>query len=221
MHRPCAESCIENRAPIFAVLASRLSDCATLLEIGSGTGQHAVYFAAELPHLVWQTSDREENHPGIQAWLDEARLANVRRPITLDVLTDPWPSGPFDAVFSANTAHIMSEAAVKAMFRGVAQVLRPGGQFLLYGPFNYDGDFTAPSNARFHAWLKERDPHMGIRDVTWLRKLFAASPASRGTSTLSAYRCDRSRSRRSCFRCSPQRRCSSGEQPPQAAASPI
>jgi len=174
MEKPCAESCIENRAPIFAVLESRLSDCATLLEIGSGTGQHAVYFAAELPRLVWQTSDRAESHPAIQAWLDDARLANVRCPIALDVLTDPWPSGPFDAVFSANTAHIMSELAIQAMFRGVAQVLRPGGQFLLYGPFNYDGDFTAPSNARFDAWLKARDPHMGIRDVTWLRGLAEA-----------------------------------------------
>ena len=174
MDKPCAESCIENRAPILAVLEPRLQGCATLLEIGSGTGQHAVYFAAELPHLVWQTSDREENHPAIRAWLDEAGLANVRRPLALDVLTDPWPSGPFDAVFSANTAHIMPEAAVEAMFHGIAEVLRPGGQFLLYGPFNYDGAFTSPSNARFDAWLKARDRQMGIRDVAWLRGLAEA-----------------------------------------------
>jgi len=174
MDKPCAESCIENRGPIFAVLEPRLGDCRSLLEIGSGTGQHAVYFAAELPQLVWQTSDCAENHPAIQAWLDEAGLDNVRRPIALDVLADAWPAGPFDAVFSANTAHIMPEVAVEAMFHGVARVLRPGGQFLLYGPFNYHGAFTAPSNARFDAWLKERDAHMGIRDAEWLSELAKA-----------------------------------------------
>ena len=132
--RPFAESCVENRVPIFAVLQPRLCDCRHLLEIGSGTGQHAVYFAADLPHLVWQTSDRAENHPGIMAWLAEAALPNVEPPVDLDVLTDDWPASRFDAVFSANTAHIMSTAAVEAMFRGVGRVLRPGGLFLLYGP---------------------------------------------------------------------------------------
>ncbi len=171
MNKPFAESCLENRAPILAVLAPRLAQARSLLEIGSGTGQHAVYFAADLPHLVWQTSDLDEYHPGIRAWLVEAGLANVEPPISLDVLSDAWPVGPYDAVFSANTAHIMPEPAVEAMFRGVAAVLRAGGQFLLYGPFNYDGAYTAPSNARFDAWLRARDPAMGIRDVAWLRRL--------------------------------------------------
>ena len=174
MDKPFAESCAENRAPILAVLQPRLRDCRTLLEIGSGTGQHAVYFASELTHLSWQTSDRADNHPGIRAWLDEARLDNVRRPVRLDVRKDPWPEGPFDAVFSANTAHIMSEPEVEAMFAGVARVLRPGGQFLLYGPFNYHGAYTAPSNARFDVWLKEQDPRMGIRDLAWLQELAKA-----------------------------------------------
>jgi len=175
MHKPYAESCIENRAPIFAALEPRLKDCTSLLEIGSGTGQHAVYFAAELPRLVWQTSDLAANHAGIMAWLDEAALPNVRRPLSLDVVADDWPPGLFDAVFSANTAHIMPASAVEAMFHGVGCVLRPGGQFLLYGPFNYAGRFTAPSNERFEGWLKERDPLMGIRDVVWLRELAAAA----------------------------------------------
>lgn len=174
MKKPFADSCAENRAPILAVLKPRLSQARSLLEIGSGTGQHAVYFAPELPQLYWQTSDLDENHPGICAWLEEAGLDNVGRPISLDVVEDAWPAGPYDAAFSANTAHIMPEPAVEAMFRGIAAVLRPGGQFILYGPFNYDGAFTAPSNARFDGWLKARDPGMGIRDVAWLRELAEA-----------------------------------------------
>jgi len=171
MDKPFAESCVENRAPILEVLRPRLNACRRLLEIGSGTGQHAVYFAPELPQLSWQTSDQEENHPGIEAWLNDAGLENVEPPICLDVLRDPWPSELFDAVFSANTAHIMPIDAVEAMFRGVGEVLRPGGQFLLYGPFNYDGEFSSASNERFDAWLKQRDPAMGIRDLAWLSGL--------------------------------------------------
>jgi cyclopropane fatty-acyl-phospholipid synthase-like methyltransferase len=170
MDKPFAESCVENCEPIFAVLAPRVSDCSSLFEIGSGTGQHAVYFAPRLPQLVWHTSDRSENHPGILAWLTESGVTNVRTPVSLDVLHDPWPSGPFDAAFSANTAHIMSESAVAAMLTGVAGLLRPGGRFFLYGPFNYHGEFTSDSNARFDAWLKERDPAMGIRDLDWLTR---------------------------------------------------
>lgn len=171
--RPFAESCVENREPIFAVLAPRLKGSASLLEIGSGTGQHAVYLAPRLPDIVWQTSDRADNHPGIRAWLDEAGLDNVRPPLTLDVLQDAWPEGPYDAVFSANTAHIMASDAVAAMFGGVGRVLAAGGRFLLYGPFSYAGRHTAPSNASFDAWLKARDPLMGVRDVGWLQGLAA------------------------------------------------
>jgi SAM-dependent methyltransferase len=179
VNKPFAESCVENRAPILAALEPRLKDSTRLLEIGSGTGQHAVYFAAALPQLVWQTSDLAAHHPGIMAWLDEAALPNVLRPLRLDVLGDDWPPGPFDAVFSANTAHIMPANAVEALFCGVGRVLRPGGQFLLYGPFNYAGRFTAPSNERFDAWLKGRDPLMGIRDVDWLDELAAAAGMAR------------------------------------------
>ena len=171
MNKPFAESCVQNRQPILAVLSQRLGDCRELLEIGSGTGQHAVYFAPELPQLIWHTSDRADQHSGIQAWLNEAGLPNIRSPRRLDVLSDPWPDDRFDAVFSANTAHIMPERAVEAMFRGVGRVLRTGGSFLLYGPFNYDGRFSSPSNAAFDQWLKARDPEMGIRDLAWLNAL--------------------------------------------------
>jgi cyclopropane fatty-acyl-phospholipid synthase-like methyltransferase len=176
--KPFSESCVENRAPIVQVLRPRLAGCGRLLEIGSGTGQHAVYFAPELPHLVWHTSDREENHPGINAWLDAYPLPNVEPPISLDVLADPWPNRQFDAVFSANTAHIMSIDAVKAMFAGVGDILQSKGLFLLYGPVNYNGRFTSPSNARFDAWLKQRDRAMGIRDSAWLNQMASAAGLS-------------------------------------------
>lgn len=176
MNRPFAESCEQNREPILAVLRQVLDgSIRSLLEIGSGTGQHAVYFAPEFPHLTWQTSDRVENHPGILAWLGDFPRPNLPPPLALDVLSDPWPADEsYDAVFSANTAHIMSESAVEAMFTGVGRVLRPGGRFLLYGPFNIGGRYTAPSNARFDQWLRAQDPAMGVRDVDWLTTLAEA-----------------------------------------------
>lgn len=172
MNRPFAESCEQNREPILAVLREALDESVrSLLEIGSGTGQHAVYFAPEFPHLSWQSSDRVENHAAIEAWMAAHPSPNILPPLALDVLRDVWPEEPFDAVFSANTAHIMGEPAVAAMFSGVGKVLRPGGRFLLYGPFNIGGRYTAPSNARFDQWLRAQDPAMGVRDVEWLTEL--------------------------------------------------
>ncbi len=168
--KPFAQACEENKTPILAVLKPLFKDRQHVLEIGSGTGQHAVYFAQHMPHLIWQTSDRVENHAGINLWLDEASLPNTRSPLALDVL-QPWPSLNIDAVFSANTAHIMAWPAVQAMFKGVGQLLPMGGVFALYGPFNYNGCYTSESNARFDLWLKQRDPDSGIRDFVELDKL--------------------------------------------------
>lgn len=173
--RPYSEACEENKAPILGVLRQELADCASVLEIGSGTGQHAVFFAAELGHLEWHTSDMREHHAGIRAWLEAAPRSNLHPPLALDVLHDPWPQRRFDAVFSANTAHIMSWPAVEAMFRGVGRVLEPGGVFCLYGPFSYAGGHTAESNARFDAWLRARDPASGVRDFEALNALAVAS----------------------------------------------
>ncbi|UCB55045.1 MAG: DUF938 domain-containing protein [Thiotrichales bacterium] len=169
--KPYSESCDENREPIFSVIAPLLQDCSSVLEIGSGTGQHAVYFAQMLPHLVWHTSDCVEYHNGINMWLDEAGLENTRAPVELNVSTSSWPRQPFDAVFSANTAHIMHWPDVVAMFAGVGSILTAGGRFLLYGPFNYNNQYTSTSNARFDDWLKSRDPHSGIRNFEDLDKL--------------------------------------------------
>jgi cyclopropane fatty-acyl-phospholipid synthase-like methyltransferase len=171
--KPYSRSCDENRIPIRDLLTGYVSDIDSLLEIGSGTGQHAVFFAAAFPHLTWQTSDVRENLPGIRQWLEDAGLPNLPSPLELDV-TDRWPQTGYDAVFSANTAHIMSDEAVAAMFRGVPMVLKPGGLFALYGPFNYGGSFTSESNARFQDWLKARDPGSGIKDFEHLDDLARA-----------------------------------------------
>jgi cyclopropane fatty-acyl-phospholipid synthase-like methyltransferase len=162
--KPYVESCERNRVPILEVLRVELAGKSRLLEIGSGTGQHAVYFAPEFPGLVWQTSDVVEAHADIRAWLAEAGLANVLPPLTLDVCKGDWPSERYDAVFSSNTAHWMSWPEVECLFSGVGRALQAGGVCCLYGPFNYGGDYTSESNARFDRWLKARDPSGGIRD---------------------------------------------------------
>lgn len=173
--KPFSESCEQNKAPILAVIAPLFRDCRSVLEIGSGTGQHAVHFAAHLPHLRWHTSDMAENHPGINLWLAEAALPNTRPPLALDVLRDPWPDLAVDAVFSANTTHIMGWLAVEVLFAGVGKLLHQNGLFVLYGPFNYAGQYTSESNARFDQWLKMRDPYSGIRDVDDLKRLAVAA----------------------------------------------
>jgi cyclopropane fatty-acyl-phospholipid synthase-like methyltransferase len=172
--KPYAEACDENKAPILAVLLRLFRDVRSVLEIGSGTGQHAVHFAAAMPQVTWQTSDVVENHPGIRAWLVEATLSNLRDPIALDV-GGVWPDGEYDGIFSANTTHIMSWPEVEQMFQGIGRVLKPGGCFALYGPFNYQGDYTSESNRRFDQWLKSRNPLSGIRDLQALNELAEAN----------------------------------------------
>lgn len=160
-----------NREPILAVLRDAFANAHRVLEIGSGTGQHAVFFAAQLPQLVWQTSDLPHNHASILAWQQEAALPNLLPPLALDVAGGEWPPGPYDAVFSANTCHIMAWQEVRAMFGGIGRVLQPGGVLGIYGPFNYGGQFTSASNAQFDAALKAQAPHMGIRDIEAVNRL--------------------------------------------------
>jgi cyclopropane fatty-acyl-phospholipid synthase-like methyltransferase len=163
MDKPYAPACERNREPILAVLRDRFADSRNVLEVGSGTGQHAVHFAAAMPWLSWQCSDRAEHLPGIRLWLDEAGLPNTPAPIELDV-GGTWPTGRFDAVFSANTLHIMGWPEVVQFFDGIGAVLDAGGVLAVYGPFNYGGEYTSDSNREFDAWLKARDPRSGIRD---------------------------------------------------------
>lgn len=161
--KPFAPACERNRDPILAVLKLYFQDRRKVLEIGSGTGQHAVFFAPAFPHAIWQTSDVAENLPGLRMWLEEAALPNLPPPLTLDV-TGTWPEGSFDAVFTANSLHIMPWTAVEQFFAGVARVLAADGVLAIYGPFNYHGTYTSDSNREFDGCLKQRSSSSGIRD---------------------------------------------------------
>jgi len=191
IEKPFSLSCDRNREPILAVLRTHFVARRHVLEIGSGTGQHAVHFAAAMPWLTWQCSDVADNLPGIRAWLEDAALPNTPTPIALDVAHGPsfdrlrtHGDLPFDAVFSANTLHIMGWTEVEAFFAGVGTALERGpfhtplagegqapkgpgrgdGTLVVYGPFNYGGAYTSDSNREFDGWLKARDPRSGIRD---------------------------------------------------------
>ena len=177
--KPFSPATVRNSQPILDVIRHEFRHSGTLLEIGSGTGQHAVNFAAELGHLIWQTSDREQNHQGILAWLDDAALSNVQPPLLLDVLSNEWPQAKYDAVFSANTAHIMCISAVEKMFALVGKVLNSGGSFCLYGPFKQDGKCNSPSNAAFDRSLCSGDSTMGIRNLEDLDRMAVANSLRR------------------------------------------
>ncbi len=171
---PYSAACERNREPILAVLRGLFAGVRQVLEIGSGTGQHAVHFAVALPHLTWHTSDVVDNHAGIRGWIAEQGTANVRDPLTIEVTSRPWsvPEG-IDAAFSANTAHIMAWHEVCDMFAGLGSLLPPAAPFGLYGPFKVDGAFTSDSNRDFHSALQLRNPLMGIRDLRELRLMAA------------------------------------------------
>jgi len=161
--KPNAPACERNREPILDVLRECFSDRKQVLEVGSGTGQHAVFFAAAMPWLTWQTADLAENLPGIRLWLEEARLPNLPPPLEL-AAGGPWPDKRYDAVFSANTLHIMGWPDVQKLFAGLDGVMAKDAVLAVYGPFNYGGEFTSDSNAEFDVWLKQRSPESGIRD---------------------------------------------------------
>ncbi len=168
MNLPFAEAAEQNKAVIFEVIKPYLHG--DVLEIGSGTGQHAVFFASQVPELRLQTSDLELYLPVISAWIEDSGLQNLLPPIALDVLEN-WPGDQYDLVYSANCFHIMDKAAVTKSVEGAAACLKPGGVFAIYGPFNYAGNFTSESNARFDEFLKSRDPASGIRDFEWVNDL--------------------------------------------------
>ncbi len=171
MEKPFSQSCENNKEPILAVLKEAFREASLVLEIGSGTGQHAVHFARNLPHLTWQPADLAGNIPGMKLWFEEADLPNIREPVVLNVADALWPVEEADAVFSANTLHIMGKPEVECMFDGIEPRLRKGGTLCVYGPFNYGGKYTSESNEKFDAWLKEQDPKSGIRDFEWVNSL--------------------------------------------------
>jgi SAM-dependent methyltransferase len=162
--KPYSEACERNKDPILDVLRVAFADRSKVLEIGSGTGQHAAYFARHLPGLIWQPSDRPENIAGIEAWRRDAAVPNLLAPIVLDIDDPTWPDAGADAVFTANTLHIVSWGQVQRLFERVGVLLPEAGVLAIYGPFNYGGVHTSESNARFDAMLRQRDPLSGIRD---------------------------------------------------------
>ena len=165
-----SSSCVQNQEPILKIIKPLLLEKYTVLEVGSGTGQHAVFFAEHMPHLNWQASDQAQYLSSINAWVDEAKLNNTPPAINLDV-TQAWPALEFDVIFSANTTHIMSWEMVVDFFQGVGESLGENGLFILYGPFNYHQQYTSQSNADFDMWLKNRDPNSAIRHFEALMEL--------------------------------------------------
>ena len=169
--KPFSQACENNKRPILEVLRQWLPDSGIVLEIGSGTGQHISFFAEALPGLSWQPSDQPGNETLAQAWIDSVNLPNIRPPLALNV-AQPWPlNDAVDAVYSANTAHIMSWTEVEHFFAGVGCWLQHQGIFVLYGPFNENGLFTSSSNEQFDQMLRDRNPLMGIRDLDAIEAL--------------------------------------------------
>ena len=161
-----AESTIRNRTPILEILKKEIEGSKKLLEIGSGTGQHAVYFSKKLPQILWQTSDRSMNHESIIYWIKRYNLKNLLPPLDIEIgLNEKNINDIFDCVFSSNTSHIMSLENVKKLFALVGKILNKNGKFFLYGPFKINLEFTTKSNEDFHEKLKAENKLMGLRDI--------------------------------------------------------
>src|ERR1700730_7912384 len=168
---PFSAACERNKDPILEVLRSRFAGRAQVLEIGSGTGQHAVHFARALAHLTWHPTEQLAYLADLTERVKLEGSDNLRAPTVLDVRQAVWPLRSVDAVFTANTLHIMSWPEVTALYRGVGTVLAPGGVFCVYGPFRYDGRYTSDSNQEFDRMLQERDPQSGLRDIQAITSL--------------------------------------------------
>lgn len=178
--KPYSGACDQNRDPILAVLNALLTNeqpghQQTVLEVGTGTGQHAVYFAEALPYVSWQCSDQQQYHQGITMWLDEANLPNLLPPLSLNVSENAWPQQQFDLIYSANVMHIMHWQNVVDLFSRGAKCIKPNGLMVCYGPFNFDGQYTSASNAQFDQSLRMRDPESGIRNFEDIEKLAKAA----------------------------------------------
>jgi cyclopropane fatty-acyl-phospholipid synthase-like methyltransferase len=166
-NKPFSESCEQNKAVIFEAIQPYLLDGIEVLEIGSGTGQHAIHFAAMAPGITWQASDLAENMPAINAWISDSLLSNLPEPLELDV-NSQWMDKTYDLMFSANTFHIMNQDQVEQFLLRCTACLTAKGHLIVYGPFNYQGSYTSPSNEHFDGWLKTRDPQSGIKHFEWV-----------------------------------------------------
>ena len=170
INKPFSESSEQNKAVIYETIKPYLLDAVEVLEIGSGTGQHAVYFASMVAGLIWQTSDLTENLPAIKAWISDSQLTNLPEPVELDV-SSRWMNKTYHLIYSANTFHIMNQHQVADCLSRSTACLRKEGHLVVYGPFNYDGKYTSPSNEKFDGWLKSRDPQSGIKHFEWVNQI--------------------------------------------------
>jgi cyclopropane fatty-acyl-phospholipid synthase-like methyltransferase len=171
MNKPYSQACENNKEPILHKIEDIFLESTTVWEIGSGTGQHACYFARNLPHLQWQATDLVSNLNGINSWIEASGLENLAQSLALNVSDKQWPGQEIEALFSANTLHIMSWAEVECFFSGMGQYLTQDARVCIYGPFNYHGAYTSPSNESFDQWLKSRDSKSGVRDFEAIEKL--------------------------------------------------
>jgi SAM-dependent methyltransferase len=170
---PFSDACERNKEPILEVLRRHFAGCSHVLEIGSGTGQHAVHFAAHLTHLTWHPTERLGGLPTLTSRIQAEGGPNLRPPTVLDVRQPVWPLARVDGMFTANTLHIMSWTEVTCMFEGIGATLAPGGMLCVYGPFRYGGEYTSPSNREFDRMLRERDPASGLREIEEVTALAA------------------------------------------------
>lgn len=171
MNKPFSQSCENNKRPILQIIQSVFQRSENVWEIGSGTGQHACYFADNLPQLIWQTTDRQENLLGINQWIEETKLKNLPSSMALNVKDESWPCKTMEAVFTANTLHIMHWDEVECFFVGLGKYLSNNALVCIYGPFNYQQNYTSESNEQFDLWLKKGDPKSGIRDFEDIKQL--------------------------------------------------
>jgi len=171
MYKPVAESCVQNQQVILEVLKAFFVEQGEVLEIGSGTGQHGVFFTQHMQNLLWQPSDLLDQHAGMQLWFDEVDHERIKSPLELNVDDEVWPITEKDYAFTANTTHIISSEQTERLFKHVGNCLKQGGLFAQYGPFNYNGEYTSESNARFDVWLKQRDPNSCIKHFETVQQL--------------------------------------------------
>ena len=172
MNKPFSESCIQNQQPILQIIQNYFKLSGDVLEIGSGTGQHAVFFAEQCAHLNWHPSDVEAHLSGIQMWLNESQASNLKPAIAFNInQPEQYPKRLFNYMFSANTVHIMSWAEVELLFLFIGSHLEKGGVFLNYGPFNYNGNYTSQSNKNFDVWLRQLAGDSAIKHFEAIEKL--------------------------------------------------
>ncbi|VAW69548.1 hypothetical protein MNBD_GAMMA09-2510 [hydrothermal vent metagenome] len=171
MSKPYAESCAQNQQVILDVLKKLFVAPGNVLEIGSGTGQHAVFFTQHMPYLNWQPSDLIAEHAGMQLWLNEVEHNRIKAPLEIDVDMDAWQIDEVDYIFTANTTHIISSLQVESMFKHIGSCLKPNGLFAQYGPFNYNGEYTSESNAQFDVWLKQRNADSCIKHFETIQNI--------------------------------------------------